>query len=181
MGNIQNIQKYSHCILGRYELRPPTPEEEKKNHMAGIDAEQYYEATSTGGATPFRFLAELKMTQNGQRLFDCYYSALKEVCNTVMQLTEEFVKKNNINIDHAQISRVKKLKNRLAIRIRVFVPHVYNDKIDTEVLFYIKGSAKGEKDFYKVCEAVGVLTVSKLAQALSAPLGEADQATSSTL
>jgi len=160
--------------MGQYTLRPPTVEELKKNSMAGMDAVQYYESSGTGTATPFRFLAELKMTQNGQQLFDAYYTALKTVCHTILHESEEYIKKNKLNLQK-ELTDNQIIKNSLSIRIRAFLRRDDTSKIDTEVLFYIDESEKGEKDFAQVCRKAGIVPVVKLAECLASPLEQADQ------
>lgn len=177
MSLIQNVQKYSHCILGKYELRPPNEDEMKMRMIAGIDADQFYESSGSGGAVPFKFLAELKMAQNGDILFDSYFNALRVTSKTILQRAEEWCRDNGIGpVDQAALSRVTAIKNRLAIRIRCFIPRIYVDKIDTEILWYIKGSEKGTTDFDKVCKECGVITVTLLGSELMKPVKTASDA-----
>lgn len=177
MSLIKNVQKYSHCILGKYEIRPPTENEKGMKMIAGIDADQFYESSGSGGAVPFKFLAELKMAQHGDTLFDSYFNALKITSETILKRAEEWSRDNNIGpINAAAISRISALKNRLAIRIRCFIPRIYVDKIDTEILWYIKGDEKGTVDFDSVCKEVGVITVVLLGSELMKPIKAASDA-----
>ncbi len=174
MSIIKNIQKYSHCILGQYTLRPPTEKEASQNAAGCLDADQYYEHSGTGGATPFRFIAELKMTQNGQQLFDAYYTALKTVCMKILQEVENFVRKHNVDTAK-EVQKFDTVTSPLGVRIRVLIRRDSPDKIDTEVLFFIDGDEKGETDFEVVCKKAGIVPVTKLAECLSTPLNQADQ------
>lgn len=176
MSLIKNISKYSHCILGRYEIRPPDENERRRGDIAGLDAEQYYEASSTGGAVPFKFLTELKMTQHGDTLFDAFYASLKVVTNTILARADEYAKGKQIVIRPEDLKYLPEVDHKVALRIRVFVPRVYTDKVDTEILWFVDGDEKGTSDFEKVCDAAGVVTVVLLARELLRPIKYASDA-----
>ena len=171
MSKIINVAKYSHCIMGKYELGPPLPKHQ--NSMGQLEAEQYYESTGTKGVVPFKFLAELKMTQNGQILFDAYFSTLRVVVQTMLAQTEEYCARNQITPASVVAEAQQPISKRLGIRIRAFIPVVYKDRADVEVLFYIEGSDTGEKDFDSVAAAVGPVMLVKLAECLAVPLEQA--------
>jgi hypothetical protein len=181
MSLIKNISKYSHCILGMYELRPPLKQEEARGNVAGMDATQYYEASATGGAVPFKFLIELRMAQHGEKLFDAYYSSLKHVISTVFGLAEKYAKDNNITFSASDLDRLPKIAHRLGLRIRVFIPRVFTDKVDTEILWYIKGNDKGTGDFNTVAKECGLLMPVLLARELSVPIRVATDAIKSNM
>ena len=181
MSLIKNISKYSHCVYGRYEIRPPTESEKRVRNIAGIDADQFYESSASGGAVPFKFLIELRMAQHGNILFDAYYASLQLVAQTIVREAERYAKEKGITLSAADLDKVTEVKHNLAIRIRVFIPRIYTDKVDTEILWFVRGDEKGITEFDKVCDAVGFLTVLLLARELMRPIKIATDAIQSNM
>lgn len=181
MSLIKNVSKYSHCIYGKYEIRPPTENERRVGNIAGIDADQFYESSASGGAVPFKFLIELRMAQHGNTLFDAYYASLQLVARTIMAEAERYAKEKGALIQPEALKHIPEVKHRLAIRLRVFIPRVYSDKVDTEILWFVRGDEEGITDFDKVCDAVGFMTVLLLARELLRPIKIASDAVQSNL
>ncbi len=160
MSEFQTRKDYSHCIVGVFTMEPP--DADQLNSFGKVNAEQYMEASATGGAVAFRFLRELILYPNGGFLYDAYHTSLKLLANLLIERANKYIKSTNIRYTEQHVKGLV-CKRKFVTRLRIFVPRIQTGNVDTEVLFFLDGSEEGEDDLDKIFKAVDPVIISKMA------------------
>ena len=160
MSEFQTRKDYSHCIVGVFTMEPPDPNE--PNSFAKVNAEQYMEASATGGAVAFRFLKELLLYPNGGFLYDAYHTSLKTLAELLIHRANNYIKKTNTIYTEQHLEELV-CKRKFVTRLRIFLPRIETGRVDTEVLFFLDNSEDGEDDLDKIFKTVDPVIVSKMA------------------